>query len=130
MKQWLVVGVLGLLFGALLGSFVASRNLRQRSHPLAVMWLSDFHLAALRASVQAHDCMAAEQSMSRLHALAAEIPLALPKADAQERDFHRYIEQLSKATEPVVSATGSCAYDQQRMQHVETACDNCHHDYR
>ncbi len=130
MNKVLMVGGLALLLGSVMGALLAQRSIQQRQQPLAVMWLSQYHLQALDTAVQKGDCAVAAQSATRLQGLASELALALPMADAQDATFHGYIEQLRSAAAPGAAMAGQCAYDAALLKRVRESCAACHRDYR
>ncbi len=130
MKKILVIGLVGLILGAVLGAMLQQRAIRQRQHALAVMWLAQFHLKGLQTAVEGGDCAAAGVSASRIQGLADELALALPLAVEQEATFRGYVEQLRTAAAPVAQVTGACAYDAAMLKRVRDTCADCHLDYR
>ncbi len=130
MKKFLVIGLIGLVMGGVLGAMLQQRAIRQRQHVLAVMWLSQYHLKSLQDAVNKDDCAMAAQSTLRIQSLASELALALPLANAQDKTFHGYIEQLKSAAAPGSVAPGQCAYDATALKRIRGVCEDCHRDYR
>lgn len=130
MKKFVVVGVAGILLGSVLGAMLQQRAIRQRQQPLAVMWLSQYHLQSLQGAITKGDCALAAQSAARLQGMAGELALALPVAVAQDAVFRGYVEKLQSAAVPGAAAPGQCAYDAALLKRVRQACADCHRDYR
>lgn len=130
MKKFVAIGLIGLILGGVLGAILQQRAIRQRQHVLAVMWLSQYHLKSLQDAVTKDDCAVAAQSTLRIQSLASELALALPLANAQDKTFHGYIEQLKSAAAPGSAAPGQCAYDATLLKRIREACADCHRDYR
>ena len=130
MNLYVFVGVAGLILGGIVGGLIQQRVIRQHQHPLAVMWLAQYHVESLQSAVQKGDCAVAAQSTASLQALANELALALPQATAQDAHFRGYIDQLKSAAGPGAVPAGQCAYDATLLKRIRDTCADCHRDYR
>lgn len=130
-RLW-VVALGALLFGALIGSMVASRNARQHPQVRAVMWLGQFHLdrlldAAAVTPASAAQCETAQGARRSLQFLSEELKLALPKAYAQDAEFRRLADNLAHAT---AAPAAHCTEQLASAPVIQEACDACHRAYR
>jgi len=124
--------VLGALLGGFGGKFFVQRYEAEHRHARSVMTLLGFHQERLDNAAKAGNCAEFTTEHTQLVALQREIPLAFPKAYAEEAGFKKSADALGtvlQVPEAADAAPGTCPTAATQSQHVSDACDECHKVY-
>ena len=132
MAKVIISMVLGALLGGFGGKFFIQRYEAEHRHARSVMTLLGFHQERLDNAAKAGNCAEFTTEHTQLVALQREIPLAFPKAYAEEAGFKKSADALGavlQVPEAADAAPGTCPTAATQSQHVSDACDECHKVY-
>ncbi|HVO00419.1 MAG TPA: hypothetical protein VMT49_10290 [Steroidobacteraceae bacterium] len=136
MIKYVIAAVAGAIAGGFAGNSIAHRLEAPHQHPRAVMHLLGFHRERLDAASQAGQCAAVETERARLTWLQQEIPLAFPKAYAQEAGFKKdadalgtVLQAINGAAAAAGNAATSCPDAQAQFKKINDTCEDCHKVY-
>lgn len=131
--KYLIIGLGGLVAGAMLTLSFAYTFRLQDTYARNLMGVLQHEVSALRADVRGGRCTdpSIPDRARKLNLLSADILAAVPRRWADDREFQDLAKAMLAETRAFESAVpGECAPLQAAVNRIATACQDCHDRFR